>query len=160
LLFTIGLNVLTGLLLVISLLRDRRKTVMALKKAWKSLDNILPLFLSIIVLLGIMLAILSPQVISKLIGQESGWLGITIAAVIGSVTLIPGVVTFPLAAALLKSGASFTAIVVFVSTSMMVGVVTYPVEARYFRHRAAIVRNTLALLFSFVVAIILGRILK
>ncbi|SPF52864.1 Permease (fragment) [Candidatus Desulfosporosinus infrequens] len=74
--------------------------------------------------------------------------------------LIPGVVTFPLAAALLKSGASFTAIVVFVSTSMMVGVVTYPVKARYFRHRAAIVRNTLALLFSFVVAIILGRILK
>jgi len=160
LLFTIGLNVLTGLLLVISLLRDRRKTVMALKKVWKSLDNILPMFLSIIILLGIMLAILSPQVISNLIGQKSGWLGITIAAVIGSVTLIPGVVTFPLAAALLKSGASFTAIVVFVSTSMMVGVVTLPVEIRYFRYRAAIVRNALALLFSFVVAVILGRILK
>jgi len=97
LLFTIGLNMLTGLLLVISLLRDRKKTVLALKKAWKSLDNILPLFLSIIILLGVMLAILSLQVISKLIGQESSWLGITIAAVIGSVTLIPGVVIFPIA---------------------------------------------------------------
>lgn len=159
-LFAIGLNVLTGLLLLISLLKDRKKTVMALKKAWKSLDNILPLFLSIIILLGIMLAVLSPQLISSLIGQKSGWLGIIIAAIIGSVTLIPGVVTFPLASALLKSGAGLTAIVVFISTSMMVGVVTYPVEIKYFRRRAAIVRNTLALLFSFVVALVLGRVLK
>lgn len=158
--FTIGLNALAAALVLVSLLKDRRKTVIALKKAWKSFDNILPVFLSIIVLLGIMLSLLSPQVISKLIGRESGYLGITIAAVLGSVTLIPGVVTFPLAAALLKSGAGFTEVVVFISTSMMVGVVTLPVEIKYFRNKAAIIRNALALIFSFVVAIALRRILR
>jgi uncharacterized membrane protein YraQ (UPF0718 family) len=159
-LFTIGLNALAGILLLISLLKNRRKTVAALEKAWKSLNSVLPIFLSIIVFLGIMLAVLSPQVISKLIGQQSGALGITIAAAMGSITLIPGVVTFPLAAALLKSGAGFTEIVVFISTSMMVGVVTLPVEIKYFRRRASIVRNALALIFSFVVAAILGRIIR
>lgn len=147
-------------MLLISLLKNRRKTVAALEKAWKSLNSVLPIFLSIIVFLGIMLAVLSPQVISKLIGQQSGALGITIAAAMGSITLIPGVVTFPLAAALLKSGAGFTEIVVFISTSMMVGVVTLPVEIKYFRRRASIVRNALALIFSFVVAAILGRIIR
>ena len=37
-----------------------------------------------------MLAILTPEQISKLLGSESGWYGVLIAAVIGSITLIPG----------------------------------------------------------------------
>ena len=79
-----------------------------------------------------MLAILTPKQISKLLGSESGWYGVLIAAVIGSITLIPGFVAFPLAAALLKSGAGYMQIAVFVSTLMMVGIVTLPVEISYF----------------------------
>lgn len=57
----------------------------------------MPQFLSIILIIGVMLAILDPQIISKLIGQQSGYIGMIIAAIIGSVTLIHGFVTFPLA---------------------------------------------------------------
>jgi uncharacterized membrane protein YraQ (UPF0718 family) len=97
-----------------------------LEKSWKAFENILPLFLSIIMLIGLGPALLSPQVISKWIGEKSGWLAIAAAAFIGSVTLTPGWITFPLAAVLLKNGAGFIQITVFVSTSMMVGVVTMP----------------------------------
>ncbi|MBZ4647120.1 MAG: hypothetical protein PWR27_2271 [Petroclostridium sp.] len=132
---------------------------MALKKAWKSFENILPQFLSILIIIGITLAVMSPETISKLIGEQSGWLGMIVAAVIGSITLIPGFVAFPLASALLKSGAGFMQIAVFISTLMMVGIVTIPVEMKYFGKKAAIIRNSLAFVFSFVVAIVIGVIL-
>ncbi|NLD49061.1 MAG: permease [Clostridiaceae bacterium] len=158
--FTIILYILAVLLLSLSFIKDRNKTKMALKKAWKSFENILPQFLSILIIIGIMLAVLSPETISKFVGQESGMLGVLIAALIGSITLIPGFVAFPLAAALLKSGAGFMQIAVFVSTLMMVGIVTIPVEIKYFGKKATIIRNGMAFLFSFIAAIVIGVVMR
>lgn len=158
--FTIILYVLAVLLLSLSFIKDKNKTKMALKKAWKSFENILPQFLSILIIIGIMLAVLSPETISKFVGQESGMLGVLIAALIGSITLIPGFVAFPLAAALLKSGAGFMQIAVFVSTLMMVGIVTIPVEMKYFGKKATIIRNGMAFLFSFIAAIVIGVVMR
>ncbi|VBB05805.1 predicted permease duf318 [Lucifera butyrica] len=158
--FTVGLYILTGILLGISFVKDKKKTILALKKGWKSLANILPLLFSIILLIGIVLAVLSPAAISQLIGKQSGWSGILIAAVAGAVTLIPGFVTFPLAAALLKNGAGLTQVVVFISTSMMVGVVTIPVEIKYFGWKVTYIRNMLAFVFSFMVAIVLKAVIE
>ncbi|AHF08940.1 MULTISPECIES: permease [Dehalobacter] len=157
--FTIILYVLAAVLLLLSFLKDKKKTKMALMKAWKSFENILPQFLSILIIIGIMLAVLSPNTISRLIGQQSGWIGMVIAAIVGSVTLIPGFVAFPLAAALLKSGAGFMQIAVFISALMMVGIVTLPLEIKYFGKKAAILRNSLAFMFSFVIAIVIGVVL-
>jgi len=157
--FTIILYVLAAGLLTISFLKDRKKTKIALKKAWKSFENILPQLLSILIIIGIMLALLTPETISKLIGQQSGWFGMLIAGVVGSVTLIPGFVAFPLAAALLNGGAGFMQIAVFISTLMMVGIVTITLEIKYFGKKAAIVRNGLAFVFSFAVAIVIGVVL-
>lgn len=158
--FTILLYVLTTGLLIVSFMKDKKKSIMALKKAWKSFENILPQFLSILIIIGIMLALLSPLTISKLIGQQSGWFGMIIASIIGSITLIPGFVAFPLASALLKNGAGFMQIAVFISTLMMVGIVTIPVEVKYFGNKATILRNALAFIFSFIVAAAIGVVLK
>ena len=106
-----------------------------------------------------MLAILTPEQISKLLGSESGWYGVLVAAVIGSITLIPGFVAFPLAAALLKSGAGYMQIAAFISTLMMVGIVTMPVEISYFGKKATIVRNVAAFGFTFIVALVMGVLL-
>lgn len=158
--FTIILYILAFFFLLLSFIKDRKKTGMALKKAWKSFENILPQFLSILIIIGIMLSILTPEYISRLIGQQSGWLGMLISGVVGSITLIPGFVAFPLAAALLHNGAGYAQIAVFISTLMMVGIVTLPLEIRYFGKKAAILRNGLAFLFSFIVAVILGGVVR
>jgi uncharacterized membrane protein YraQ (UPF0718 family) len=158
--FTIILYLLAFTFLIVSFFKDRKKTKMALKKAWKAFENILPQFLSILIIIGVLLAVLTPETISKLIGQQSGWIGMLIAGIVGSITLIPGFVAFPLAAALLKSGAGFMQIAVFISTLMMVGIVTIPLEIKYFGRKTAILRNSLAFIFSFVVAIVIGVVLK
>ena len=146
-------------LFLASFIKDKKKTRMALKKSWKALENIMPQFLSIILIIGITLAILSPQDINVLIGQQSGWIGMIVASIIGSVTLIPGFVAFPLTAALYENGGGLMQIAVFISTLMAVGVVTLPVEIKYFGRKVSIIRNALAFVFCFIVAIIMGGIL-
>jgi len=145
--------------LALSFAKSREKTKLALKKAWKSFENILPQLLAILILIGVMLAILTPEQISKILGSESGWIGVLIAAAVGSITLIPAFVAFPLAAALLNNGAGYMQIAAFVSTLMMVGIVTLPLEKKYFGKKAAIARNLFAFLFSLIVALIMGAVL-
>jgi len=158
--FTIVLYILATILLIVSFIRDKGKTNMALKKAWKSFENILPQFIVILIMVGIILATISPAMISRLIGNQSGWTGMLIAAVIGAITLVPGFVAFPLAAALLNGGAGLMQITIFISTLMMVGVVTIPIEINYFGRKATFLRNGIAFLFSFIVALVIGVILR
>lgn len=143
----------------ISFFKSKKKTKMALKKAWKSFENIMPQFLFIIVLIGIMLTFLDEATISRLLGEESGVVGMLIAAVVGSVTLIPGFVAFPLAKSLLENGAGYGQITMFVTTLMMVGVVTMPTEMKYFGRSVTIRRNFFAFLYAVVISFVIGGIL-
>ncbi|WP_139905452.1 MFS transporter [Clostridium thermarum] len=56
--------------------------------------------------------------------------------------------------------AVFSMLGAFVSTLMMVGVVTMPVEIKYFGKKLTILRNVLAFVFSFVVAYIIGMVVR
>ncbi len=153
------LYLVASLLLILSFIKDKNKTKTALEKAWKAFENILPQFLSILIIIGIMLSIITPETISRLIGEKSGWTGMLIAGAIGSITLIPAFIAFPLAAALIKSGAGTMQIAVLISTLMMVGIVTMPVEIKYFGRKATILRNSMAFIFSFIAAIVIGWVL-
>ncbi|MDD3027826.1 MAG: hypothetical protein PHI41_07270 [Erysipelotrichaceae bacterium] len=145
-------------LLALSVFKDKNRTIMALKKSWRSFENILPQFLGVIVMVGILLSLFDSKAISSLIGASSGWIGVVIAVLAGAVTLIPGFVAFPMAAMLLENGAGYMQIGAFVSALMMVGVITIPVEIKYFGKRLTFARNLLAFLFSFVVALIIGLV--
>lgn len=153
---TLAIYLFAGLALIVSLIKSREKTISALKKAWKSFEGILPQLLSILILIGLMLAVLTPEQISGYLGKDSGWLGVIIASLIGSVTLVPGFVAFPLAAALIKNGAGYMQIAAFISTLMMVGIITLPIEIKYFDKKAAIARNAAAFVFSMAVALVMG----
>ena len=156
----IALYVVTGVLLLVSFYKDKKKTKMALKKAWKAFENIMPEFLVVILLVGLLLAIMNPEMISGIIGDKSGWFGVILAAVLGSITLIPGFVAFPMTALLLDGGAGYMQIGAFISALMMVGIVTIPVEIKYFGKKLTIYRNVLAFIFSFVVALVIGMVMS
>jgi uncharacterized membrane protein YraQ (UPF0718 family) len=153
---TIILYLVAGVALLASLLKDRRKTLAALKKAVKAFENILPQFLVVLILVAATLSVLDTATISKFLGTGTGIWGILAASLVGAITLIPGFVAFPAAAALLKQGAGATQIAAFVSSLMMVGVVTLPMEMKYFGKRTAILRNSLAFVFSIGAAFFVG----
>ena len=149
----------TLVLVILSFRRDRMKTKKSLLKAWKAFENILPQFLGIIVLVGIMLAVLNAEFISSLLGSASGWFGVAIASVVGASTLIAGFVAFPTAAMLLKGGAGYRQIGAFISSLMMVGVVTMPLEIKHFGKKATFLRNGIAFCFAFVAALVIGKVM-
>ena len=146
-----ALYVIALTLLGISFFKNKTKTKQALKKSWKAFENILPEFLVVIALVSFLLAVVEPAFIAQVIGSESGWTGVILAALIGAVTLIPGFVAFPTAALLLQGGAGYMQLGAFISTLMMVGIVTLPIDQKYFGLKLAIYRNGFAFLFSFLV---------
>ncbi len=157
--FTILLYLLAFLFLVWSFFKDKGKTKKALKITRKAFFNIFPDFSAILILIGILLTLLSPEIISRVLGGQTGVLGMLISAVIGSITLIPGFIAFPLAKSILDYGAGTMQVAVFISTLMMVGVVTAPLEIKYFGRRETLMRNSLAFFYSFLVAAALGVLL-
>ncbi len=146
--------------LIISFYKDRSRAERALKKAWRSFENILPSMLSILLIVGLILSVVDEGVISEMIGESSGVRGMVIAAAIGCITLIPGYVALPLAASLIQAGAGYAQAAVFISTLMMVGLATIPLESRYFGRRIAFKRNFLSLITAVITSVILGRLMR
>ena len=89
--FTLLLYAAAAVGLIFFFRKNNQKTRMALKKAWKSFENILPQFLCIIIT-GISLACLDAATISRLLGGDSGILGMAIAVVVGAIAFIPAFV--------------------------------------------------------------------
>jgi uncharacterized membrane protein YraQ (UPF0718 family) len=79
-----------------------------------------------------------------------------IAAILGSISLIPGFIAFPLAAILLKNGAAYNIVAVFITTLMMVGILTLPIEIKYFGVRVSILRNALSFIGALIIGLIIG----
>lgn len=157
---TLALYLIAGVYLAWSYLKNRQKTRIALKKAFKAFEGILPQFLVVLILVAMALSILDTHTISHILGKDSGVWGVLAASLVGAITLIPGFVAFPAAAALLQGGAGVTQIAAFVSSLMMVGVVTLPLEIQFFGKRAAFLRNFLAYIFSLVAAVFVGWVVS
>lgn len=157
--FNVILFTLTLAVLFYSFIKDRQKTLQALKIAYNSFRNILPSMLGIIGLIGLMLALVPKETIEGLFGNNSP-AGILIISAVGSVTLIPAFIAFPLAASLLQAGASIMAVSIFITTLLMVGVLTAPMEIQYFGKKFTILRNVFSLAAALGIAVIMGVVLQ
>ncbi|MFP4010889.1 MAG: permease [Spirochaetaceae bacterium] len=138
---------------------DRRRTVQALRAALRSLLGMVPTVLSIILLIGLLLGFVPPETIRRLIGAESGIVGVLVATGIGGITLIPALISFPLAASLVESGAGIAAAAGFITSLTMIGTVTLPMEVRELGVRMTVARNILGLLAAVSIALIMGAVL-
>jgi len=148
--------VMTFIALVLSLVSDRKKTVSGIKIGLKMFVGLLPTVLNILILVSIFLYLVPKETLANLLGKNSGMLGLMIAAVLGSVSLIPMFITYPLAAILLKSGVSYQVLAVFITTLLMVGVLTLPLEAKYFGLKVSIIRNVLSFIGALIIGLVIG----
>lgn len=147
------------ILLIISFFKSKSKTLLALKSSIKSIENIMPQFLAIIILIGIILAVLNPETISKIIGEKSGFAGVLLSAIMGSITMMPTFVAFSTGSTLLENGAGYSQVAALISTLTLVGMMTYSLEAKFIGKKAAFLRNFISFIFSIIVALIVGKVM-
>lgn len=149
------LFIITGVLLVISFVANKQKTLDGLKKGALQFLKLLPTLLSVIILVSIAMYFIPEKMLIKFFGDQAGLLGYFSAALVGSVSLIPGFISYPLSGMLVESGVGYGVIALFITTLKMVGVMTIPLEAKYFGMKVTLIRNGL----SFFGAIVIGTIM-
>lgn len=157
--FTIGIWVITAVLLLFSFVKDKEKTKEALKKALFMGRGMALSIFAVIFAIGLILAILPPEQIADMIGKQNALVSTIAAAAFGTVTLIPAFIAFPLIGTLVGAGVGIMPSVAFLTTLTMVGVVTFPLEKKEFGSKFAITRNGLSFIFAIIIALIMGVIL-
>ncbi len=94
------LYIATGLLLFLSFVADRRKTVKGLRIALRRFLKIGPTFAIMLILVSITLFVFPEELIFRFLSSGSIWLATGTGALIGSITLMPGFIAYPLCAVL------------------------------------------------------------
>ena len=153
------LVVLTAVFLVFSLVRSRERTGRALKQTVKMGKGMAGEIIAVLGIVALLLAYLSDERITFLLGAENGFLSSVYGAVIGAVTIIPGIIAFPLARELHHSGAVLGALAAFITTLTMVGIATSPLEKRHFGLKFTLIRNSLSFIFAVGIAGVMGALL-
>ena len=123
------------------------------KKALKSLFNMIPMLLGILLLIAMMRVFIPKTFYSKMFTGNMFFDSI-IGSIVGSISVGSPVTGYILGAGFLKEGISLVAITGFLVAWVTVGLVQLPLESVIMGKRFAIFRNLNAFLTSFVVAII------
>ena len=146
----------TAILFIISLFTNRQKTFKALKIAFKRFRKILPAFLTMLIFISIVLYLFPQELILEYLGIGNKYLSTLFASLIGSITIMPGFIAFPLAGILRQQGVPYMVISAFTTTLMLVGIITFPVEREYFGVRITIIRNIICFIIAIIVAFVMG----
>lgn len=154
--FTLAIWIGTLIFLVISFIKNKIKTKQALKMAFGMGKGMLASILSIIFAIGLILTIMPPMEIAGFVGKQSTLLATIVAALFGTITLIPAFIAFPLVGTLVNAGVSVVPSVAFLTTLTMVGVVTFPLEKKEFGAKFTAVRNGFSFLFAIIIALVMG----
>jgi len=105
---------------------------------------------------AIVLPLIPPEFIARTLGQNNHWLGVLIGTGVGSISMMPGFIAFPLGGVLISKGVPYMVISSFTTSLMMVGILTFPLEKQYLGAKPAVIRNTVSLIIAIIVAIITG----
>lgn len=157
--FTKGLWLVTGIWFVVSMIKDRKRTLNAMKMSKKMMSNMVGQIIGILFLIGLILTFIPPEVIKQYLGSSNIWFATILSALLGSITLIPAFVAFPLVGSIVDMGASIVPAVAFLTTLTMVGFVTFNLEKQEFGSKFALMRNGLSFAFALLIAMAMGVVL-
>lgn len=135
------------------------KTKEAVHKSKNMMSSMILEIIGVILLIGLILTFIPPTTIKTFLGGDNLVFTTLICAILGSITLIPAFVAFPLIGSLMQYGASIIPVVAFLTTLTMVGVVTFPLEKREFGLQFALYRNIGSFILAIIIALVMGVII-
>jgi uncharacterized membrane protein YraQ (UPF0718 family) len=157
---TIIMGVLAASLFTIGYFRGEGQHITGVRSAMSMTIEILPLLLFAFITAGMIQALLSQEIIAKWVGAGSGMRGIFIGSVAGG--LCPGgpFVSLPIAAGLLRSGASVGTMVAFLTGWSIWAVSRLPMEVGILGWKFTLIRIAstafFPLLAGFIAQILFG----
>jgi len=155
---TVIMGLIAIILLFIGYNRGAGEHLLGLKSAMEMTIQILPIVILAFIVAGMIQILIPQELLSKWIGKESGMRGILIGTVAGG--LAPGnpYVNLPIAASLLRSGASVGAMVAFLTGWSLWSFARLPLEVGIMGWKFTLIRIASTFFFPPIAGIIANRL--
>ena len=155
---TIIMGVLAIVLVFIAYNKGGGEHILGLKSAGSMLLQITPLLIFAFIIAGMVQVLLPVEMISKWIGTESGLRGILIGTVVGGFAPGGPYVSLPIAAGLLRVGASVGTMVAFLTSWSLWAVSRLPMELGIMGWKFTLIRIACTFFFPPIAGIIANRL--
>ncbi len=155
---TVIMGVLAIILVSVGYYKGGGEHVLGLKSAMNMTIQILPLVILAFIVAGMVQTLVSHEFLSKWIGKGSGIRGILIGTVAGSLTPGGPYVSLPIAAGLLRSGASVGTVVAFLTGWSLWAFGRLPIEVGIMGWKFTLIRMVSTFLFPPIAGLIANRL--
>jgi len=145
-------------LLIIAYQRGGGEHILGLKSAGNLLLQIIPLLIFAFIVAGMIQVLVPTEMISKWVGAESGFRGILIGTAIGGLTPGGPFVTLPIAAGLLRTGASIGTMVAFMTAWSLLAFSRLPLEIGLLGWKFTLIRLACTFFFPVIAGLIANKL--
>jgi len=144
-------------LLIIGYQKGGGEHILGLKSAGNLLIQIVPLLIFAFIIAGMIQVLVPQEMISKWVGAESGFRGILIGTVVGALTPGGPFVSLPIAAGLLRAGASMGTMVAFMTGWSLLAFSRLPLEIGLLGWQFTLIRLACTFFFPPIAGLIANR---
>ncbi len=155
---TIIMGLLAIALVLIGYSKGGGEHILGLKSAGNMLIQIIPLLVFAFILAGMIQVLIPSEMISKWVGAESGFRGLLVGTAIGGFTPGGPYVSLPIAAGLLRAGASIGTMVAFVTAWSLWAVSRLPMEVGLMGWKFTLIRVACTFFFPPIAGLIANRL--
>jgi uncharacterized membrane protein YraQ (UPF0718 family) len=144
---TIVMGVLAGGLLFLGYYKGQGQHIAGIKTAVNMTIQILPLLVFALLVAGMIQVLIPQDLIARWVGAESGWRGIMLGSLAGGLTPGGPFICFPLAAGIMKAGASMGTVVAFITGWAIWSLARIPMEVGILGWQFCLIRIASTLIF-------------
>ena len=144
---TIIMGAIAIVLLFLAYQKGGGEHILGLKSAGNMLLQIAPLLVFAFIIAGVIQVLIPGELISKWVGVESGFRGVLVGSILGGLTPGGPYVSMPIAAGLLRAGASLGTMVAFMAGWSLLAVHRLPMEVGLMGWKFALIRTACVFLF-------------
>ena len=155
---TIIMGLLAIVLAFISYQKGGGEHLIGLKYAGNLLIQIVPLLIFAFIIAGMIQVLIPQEMISKWVGMESGFRGILIGTVVGGLTPGGPFISLPIAAGLLRAGASIGTMVAFMTAWSLLAISRLPLEVGIIGWKFTLIRLACTFFFPPIAGLIANRL--
>ena len=155
---TIIIGTIALVLVFIGYFRGSGEHITGLKIGGNLLMQVLPLMVLALIVAGMVQALIPREIVSRWLGAESGFRGIMIGTLMGSLTPSGPFVSMPIAAGFLRVGASVGTLVAFMTAWSILAVHRLPMEVGIMGWKFALIRLATTFFFPPIAGLIADRL--